>query len=187
MSEKNFMDKAIDKLKEEYVAIEDRTDITDDQKIGRIIKITSAICAGVAIQPIPFADIFILTPIQIVMGTRIAAVRGLPVTKNEVVSTLKEISGAVGLGYLAQQLAIGAYKTGLPFLGGFMTIPLVYGLTYGIGRVMDAYFIHKTKGQLLKPEQIAEIWKKGEKEGKKSTDKASAEAYAKDIRGEGND
>ena len=35
MSEKNFMDKAIDKLKEEYTAIEDRTDITDVARQSR--------------------------------------------------------------------------------------------------------------------------------------------------------
>jgi len=104
------------------------------------------------------------------MGTRIASVRGLPVSKSQATTLLKEVAGIVGLGYLAQQLAIGAYKTGLPGLGGFMTIPLVFGLTYGIGRVMDAYLISKARGQILKPEEIRKIWKQGRKEGKSSSD-----------------
>ena len=47
----------------------------------------------------------------------------------------KEIIGVLGLSFLAQQTAIGLYKLGLPFIGGFMTIPLVFVLTYSIGKV----------------------------------------------------
>ena len=86
-------DRIIGKLQREYIGIENRTDITDDEKVTKIINITASVCAGVAFQPIPFADIFILTPIQAYMGTRIAAVRGIPITKNEALTTIKEISG----------------------------------------------------------------------------------------------
>lgn len=175
------------RVKEEYSAIEYREDISDGQKVTRVIKITASVCAAVAVQPIPFADIFVLTPIQIYMGERIAAVRGVPVTKGDIKSTLAEISGAVGLGLLAQQAAIGAYKTGLPFLGGFMTIPLVWGLTYGIGRVMDEYFKSKAKGQRLTSEQIRDIWKKGRREGKRSVDGESTKAHVKYLREERDD
>ena len=47
-----------------------------------------------------------------------------------------------------------------------MAIPLAYGLTYGIGRVLDTYFIAKDKKQLFDPEKLKEAWKKGKKEGK---------------------
>lgn len=53
-----------DKIKNEITEIEHRTDISDEQKVSRITHIACATCAGVAIQPIPFADIFVLTPIQ---------------------------------------------------------------------------------------------------------------------------
>ena len=168
-------------LKREYTGIENRSDLSDDQKVSRIIKITASVCAAVAIQPIPFADIFILTPIQAYMGTRIAAVRGVSVTQNDMLTYIKEIAGVIGLGMFAQQFAIGAYKLGLPFLGGFMTLPLVYGLTYGIGRVIDVYMVRKAKGQSVDPKILKKIWKEGRKEGKKTTDKASAEKHAKEM------
>ena len=47
----------------------------------------------------------------------------------------KEILGVLGLSFLAQQTAIGLYKTILPFLGAITTIPLVFVLTYSIGKV----------------------------------------------------
>ena len=177
----SIKDRIIGKLQREYVGIENRTDITDDEKVTKIINITASVCAGVAFQPIPFADIFILTPIQAYMGTRIAAVRGIPITKNDALTNIKEISGVVGLGLLAQQVAIGAYKTGLPGLGGFMTLPLVFGLTYGVGRVMDVYLVHKARGELINPETLKEIWKNAKKEGKSSTDKRAAKHYGEEL------
>ncbi len=181
MSQKFSKNKIIGKLQKEYISIEKRTDITDDEKVTKIINITASVCAVVAIQPIPFADIFILTPIQGIMGSKIAAIRGVPISKNQVLTTIKEISGVIGLSLLAQQVAIGAYKTGLPFLGGFMTIPLVFGLTYGVGRTMDYYAISKAKGQIMNPETLKNIWKNAKKEGKSSADTKSAKKHGKET------
>ncbi len=170
-------DRIIAKLQRDWFGIESRTDITDDEKVTKIIHITASVCAGVAIQPIPFADMFILTPIQAYMGSRIAAVRGVPISKNEALTTIKELLGVAGLGWGAQQLAIGAYKIGLPGLGGFMTLPLVFGLTYGIGRIMDAYLVGKSRGQVLNPKEIKELWKAANREGKSSANKKPAKDY----------
>ena len=204
----------IDKLKKEYFAIEERTDLSDGQKVTRIINITASVCAGVATQPIPFADIFILTPIQAFMGTRIAAVRGVPVSGDvqaiidehqelsrgagksptflarlrawkRAATMMKEVLGAMGLGFAAQQTAIGLYKAGLPFLGGFMTIPLVYGLTYGIGRAMDHYFMAKARGETVSPEILKQIWEQAKAEGKEAGEKAGERGSAPGARPQG--
>lgn len=153
------------KLEYEISEIEKRQDLTQAQKISQIIHIFSAICAGVAVQPIPFADIFLLTPIQAYMGVRLSAVMGQPLTERESADIIKEIAGVVGLGLLAQQLALGAYKTFLPFLGGLTTIPLVYGLTYAIGRVMEQYLMARQKNHKLSAEQIKNLWARFKREG----------------------
>ena len=169
-----FIASAKAKLEREILDIEKREDLTDDQKVSQIIVVFSSICAGVAIQPIPFADVFILTPIQAYMGTRISAIRGMPLSEKEVGEVLKEIAGVVGLGLLAQQLAIGAYKTVLPFLAGFTTIPLVFGMSFGIGKVMDTYFVNRAKGERMSPDQIKKAWAHARAEGnKKGKEKAS--------------
>lgn len=169
-----FIASARAKLEREILNIEKRDDLTDDQKVSQIIVVFSSICAGVAIQPIPFADVFILTPIQAYMGTRISAIRGMPLSEKEVGEVLKEIAGVVGLGLLAQQLAIGAYKTVLPFLAGFTTIPLVFGMSFGIGKVMDTYFVSRAKGERMSPDQIKKAWAQARAEGnKKGKEKAN--------------
>ncbi len=75
---KQLVAKARNRINREVLDIEKRTDLTDDQKVSRIITIFSTTCAAIAVQPIPFADFFILTPLQAFMGTRISAIRGMP-------------------------------------------------------------------------------------------------------------
>lgn len=162
------------KLQREVLEIERRTDLTTDQKAVQIIVVFSGICAAAAVQPVPFADFFVLTPIQAYMGTRLSAIRGLPMSEKEVGEVLKEIAGVIGLGLLAQQLALGLYKTFVPFIAGVTTIPLVFGLSYGMGQVMDLYFINRAKGKRLSPDEIRNAWKKaraeGERQGKERAD-----------------
>ena len=80
-----------------------------EEKVSQVTHITCAACAAVAVQPIPFADIFILTPIQAYMGSRIAAIRGVPVSESEASEVIKEILGVIGMGFAAQQIAIGIW------------------------------------------------------------------------------
>ncbi|EIC21427.1 YcjF family protein [Thiorhodovibrio frisius] len=171
----DIIESAKKRIQREVTDIENRTDLTDDQKRSRIIHIFSATCAAVAVQPIPFADIFVLTPIQAYMGTRLSAIRGMPLSETEAKDLVVEIGGVVGLGMLAQQIALGLYKTGLPFLAGFTTIPLVYGLTYAIGRVMDLYLAHKERGQTLSQADMRAAWAKARAEGKQQAKAAKSE------------
>jgi uncharacterized protein (DUF697 family) len=154
-----------ERLKQEFFEIEKRSDLTREAKVGRIRHATCAACAGLAVQPIPFADIFVLTPLQGLMGYKIAQIYSIQIREQEIGEILKEILGLVGLSLAAQQLAIGAYKLAIPFLGALTTIPLVYSLTYAIGGAMDYYFRQKKNNKPVDPSVIKNIWKVGKKEG----------------------
>ena len=144
------------------------SNIPPEKKVDKLLIFFSSVCAATAVQPIPFADIFILTPIQLYMGTLIAEARGYKFSMSEI---YKEILGVLGLSFLAQQTAIGLYKLGLPFIGGFMTIPLVFVLTYAIGKVMDFYFVSKTQGKTLTKEDLKNFFKQARKDAKKNFSK----------------
>ena len=101
------------------------------------------------------------------MGIRLAAIYGIKIKEQKASDLVKQIAGNVGLGLLAQSLVIGAYKTFLPFLGAITTIPLVYGMTYGIGKVMQFYFKAKAEGKELTDQEIKNIWKESFRTGKK--------------------
>ena len=150
--------------------IEKHEDLTDDQKVSQIIVVFSTVCAAIAVQPIPFADIFILTPLQAFMGARISAIRGMPLSEKQSSDLIKELMGVVGMGMLAQQLGIAAAKIFFPILGGISTIPVVFGLTFAIGKLMDVYFVNKAAGRTLSASELKKEWKRhkaaGEAEGK---------------------
>lgn len=179
MSDKNqdFASSLKETIARNLTDIESRDDLSADEKSNRIIKIFSVTCAGAAVQPIPFADIFVLTTIQAYMAERLAAVRGVPMAKGSAMELVTDLGKVIGLGMLAQQVALGLYKVGLPFLAGFTTIPLVYGLTYGIGKVLDYLFIERAKGNKLNPEEIKNIWGRAKKEGV-----AKGKEYRKDMK-----
>ncbi len=157
----------LDRVKREITEIECRSDITDEAKVSQITHIACATCAGMAIQPIPFADIFVLTPIQAYFASRIAAIRGVPVTESSATDWVKEIIGIVGLGIAAQQIAIGVWKLVTFGAGGLLTIPLVYALTFAVMMVADAYFSAKARKEQLSDAQIRTIWKNAFREGKR--------------------
>jgi uncharacterized protein (DUF697 family) len=135
----SFVAKFKRRLDKEFFSIESNKALTPEQKVDRLIFTTGALCAAIAIQPIPFADFFILTPLQGYMGYKIGKVRGIDLTQEKATEVVKYLIGTLGLGFAAQQTVIGLWKLGVPGAGGFMTIPIVFGLTYGIGRAMDVY------------------------------------------------
>lgn len=166
----DIIEKARARLQRELLQIEGRTDLTPDQKIDRVITIFSTVCAAIAIQPIPFADIFILTPLQAFMGARLSAIRGVPITEAESSDLMKEIMGVVGMGLIAQQVGIAAAKLFFPVVGGIATIPVVFGMTYAIGKVMDFYLVGKAAGRTPSAAELKDAWKdasaRGQAEGK---------------------
>lgn len=155
-------------------------------EINNTIRNYSGICAVLAIQPIPFADIFILTPTQILMGKKIAFLRGYEIKENSIEGILKEISGIIGMGVIAQQLVIGAYKSFLPFLGGITTIPVVYGLTYGIGKTMDYYIVAKINGRQINKNEIEKIFKTSREIGEREGKSKEKEIYSKSRKNDKN-
>ncbi|MDF1565863.1 MAG: hypothetical protein P1V51_22700 [Deltaproteobacteria bacterium] len=83
----SFVDRLKKELVEKLYDIENAPGMTKDEKISRIQHLTCGVCAGVAVQPIPFADIFVLTPIQGVAAVKVAHIHGLQITDSEAMWT----------------------------------------------------------------------------------------------------
>ena len=121
-----------------------------ETKINRIIHLTGAVCGLIALQPIPIADILILTPIQILMVLYIGKVLGFEITVSRATGILTEILGVVGLGIVSQNLILLGYKTIIPYLGGAFTVPFVWAATFGIGSVARMYYKLKKDVNIVK-------------------------------------
>lgn len=158
-------DGILGKFYNEVFSVEQRTDLSDEEKVNRIRHTACAACAVTAIQPIPFADIFVLTPIQGFFATRIAAIRGVKVSENDGLEWTKQIVGLMGAGFIAQQVAIGVWKLVTWGVGGLLTLPLVYSLTYAVMTTADVYFKHRAAGIELTDDQLREEFRKATKAG----------------------
>ncbi len=103
-------------------------------KVRQIAATTGAIAC--AIPNVPFADFFIITPIQALMVRAIGNIYGYKLNE----STATEILTVIGGGWLGQQTLLAAFRIGLPGAGGLVGSIFVYGWTYGMGKAAEVYF-----------------------------------------------
>jgi uncharacterized protein (DUF697 family) len=119
--------------------------ITHDKKAQHdvaqvLIKSTAAICTAVGTQPIPLADMPILTTLQLVMVSGIMYVSG----RERTLRAATEFVGALGVNVGAGMLFREGARAMLKFLPGFGNIVsgMVAGAgTFAIGRASEAFFI----------------------------------------------
>lgn len=120
--------------------------LDEKTKINRLINLTGISCGIIALQPIPIADIFIITPIQCVMVLYIGKIKGEKINLVQAQKILVEIMAVIGMGVAGQQAIIAGYKTFIPYAGGMFTVPLVWAVTYAIGNVVVKYYDLKKEG-----------------------------------------
>jgi uncharacterized protein (DUF697 family) len=141
-------------LMETFDALIKDPSIPANEKLNVIIHLTALTCALVAVQPIPFADLFILSPIQVVMVIGMSRVLGNPVGKHGAGEIIASVAGVVGWGVLAQQVVLGLYKTVIPFMGAVTTVPLVYGATMALGYATKAILEARSKDQEISQAEL---------------------------------
>jgi uncharacterized protein (DUF697 family) len=140
-------------------------DLSPPQKADIIIHSTGLTCGVLALVPLPFADFFILTPIQIVMVQNIGKAYGFEMSQKEAQEALLEVAGVVGMAWLGQQTVLTLYKTVIPYAGGLFTVPLVWSVCYGMGSVAKYYFHVKSKDQVFDPAVAKQEYRKGKEIG----------------------
>lgn len=110
----------------------------------------ATICAAIALQPIPIADVLVITPIQILLVQAIGRVYGVPLSPK----TALEIATNIGLGIVLQQIFIALVKAGLPLMGGLIVSTYVYTATFYMGKAAQIYF---EKGRPLNKQELEQI------------------------------
>ena len=142
-----------------------------DAKVEQIIKVTSISCAAIALMPIPFADFPVLTAIECAMVMKLGQLYGFEITKERAFNILKELGGVVGLAWIGKNLILLGYKTVVPFLGGFFTVPMVFGVCYGMGKVASLHFEHKKAGKKFDLQHAKELFNHAQTKAKSVIEK----------------
>lgn len=155
--------------------------INKKTKVQMVIRTTSLVCAIIAAQPIPFADVFVLTPIQLIMTTALNKILGNPFKESSLSEILTSLLGVVGWGALAQHIILGLYKAGLPFISGLTTIPVVYAVTFGLGKCVETMIEAKNNDRKIKDTEMKKIFNDAKDAAKKEQKKMNINDAIKQL------
>lgn len=155
------------------------------ENVDKVIRETSTVAACIScIQPIPMADILVLTPLQTKMALQVGKIKGFEVSHERAQEMVREIIGTVWMSVAAQVL-IGSFSKVIPIAGAIMTAPLNYAATFAIGKVVDYYFDCLREGEVPSSEVMkdlfAEQFKVGKKQGQ-DLDKDDLQRKADELR-----
>lgn len=137
------------------------SEVEKQKKCSQVRTIAAGAGAALALVPMPFADIWTITPVQYLMVRAIGNIYGYKISENSV----GEIVAVIGGGFLGQQTILALFKIGMPGAGGFFGSAFVYGWTFGMGKSAELYF---ASGMTATKEDIKRARERGAKEGEKT-------------------
>jgi len=105
-----------------------------------LIKSTTAICAAIGAQPIPLADMPVLTTLQVLMVSGIMYISGRERSLRAATEFIAAIGANVGVGVLLREGARAMLKF-FPGWGNLVCGMVAGAGTYAIGRAATAYFL----------------------------------------------
>ncbi|RJF73902.1 DUF697 domain-containing protein [Deinococcus cavernae] len=120
--------------------------LSNDENAEQVIKSAAMLSGAVSVEPIPFADILLITPVQVKMVLHIGKIYGFDITPERAAEIAQELGATVAYGLAARQVMRGLAKMALPVIGGLITAPAVYGWTFALGRLAQNYFERKRAG-----------------------------------------
>lgn len=132
------------------------------EKTAEVRQMSAIAAATITPIPIPFADIWTVTPVQMLMVRAIGNIYGYKIDGN----TAKEMFAVVGGGMLGQQVCLALFKIGLPGAGGFGGAAFVFVWTHGIGKAAELYF---QSGMTATKQELEKARKEGMKQAKDET------------------
>ncbi len=151
---------------EDIVRGEIDADRNQQAPVRRVILAYSGAAAATSANPIPFSSFALLTPIHVAMVLHVGKRMGQEISVENAGEVFKEIMGAVGLSIAARVATGSLLKIGLPIIGGVLRTPVVFALTYGLGRVAEDYFQRKQDGLDFDVKAARRVFEEAVKEGR---------------------
>ncbi len=102
---------------------------------------TAALCAGIAIVPIPLADLVPITSAQVALIAGIAWLSGRPMDTRTATEFLGAMGANVGAAFALREAARGLIKYVFPGAGSAISGAVAFSGTMALGAAASAYFI----------------------------------------------
>jgi uncharacterized protein (DUF697 family) len=120
--------------------------------VRELIHLCSLTASATTMQPVPFVDGGLITPIHIAMVQGIARMHRCPTDLKSILEVLRTFRASL----LAQQLAIAATKF-IPAFGWLVSTSVTYALTYALGEASDRYF---RSGRSVVPKELRAMFRR---------------------------
>lgn len=120
---------------------------TREENAEEVVKSAALLSGAIAVEPLPFADILLITPIQAKMVLHVGKIYGYDLTPERAREIVTELGATLAYGWAARQVMRGVAKIVAPVIGGVVTAPLVYGWTFALGKLAERYFQAKLEGR----------------------------------------
>lgn len=105
-----------------------------------VVNICAYAASLTSMVPVPLADLALLLPVHSAMVMTVGRIYGRSITQTEAKRVVLELGAVAGLSF-AGHAAISALKRLLlPAVGGLLSIPATFALTWGLGRASMSYF-----------------------------------------------
>ncbi len=113
------------------------------QIAGSLLKSFTAVCGVIGLQPIPLADMPVLTALQTLMVGLIIHTTGKPVSPRLIAEFLGALGINIGAGMVFRESARAIIKV-VPFWGNAVSGMVAGAGTYALGRAAIAYFVEES-------------------------------------------
>jgi len=140
------------------------------KRIRALIYSKATACAGVALTPIPIADIVVITPIQIAMVASIGYFHGVDVTKERILELLSVLGFGVGLRLAARQLV----KL-VPGAGSVVGAGIAFAGTIALGETSNVWF---KRNMEVEPEELRQIFRRRAEDARERYEREQSEINA---------
>ncbi len=124
-------------------------EVSLEQNAEDVTRSAALLAAAVSTEPIPFADILLISPVQMKMVVHIGKIYGFELSPARAKDIVAELGATFAFGFLGRQVVRGLAKMVAPGIGGLITAPAVYGWTFGLGRLAEGYFKMQLEGRNL--------------------------------------
>ncbi|HLK40229.1 MAG TPA: GTPase [Polyangiaceae bacterium] len=118
-----------------------RTRAVQEELAGTLTNATAAVCAGIAVAPIPLADIVPLTTLQVGLVAAIAWIAGRTIDRRGAMEFLAGLSANVGVAFALREAFRAIFKVVAPGGGAVVSAAIAFSGTAAIGSAARAYYI----------------------------------------------
>jgi uncharacterized protein (DUF697 family) len=110
-----------------------------DRASRDVIEICSLACAGLVLQPVPLLEQAVL-PIQAGMVLAVGHIFGQELTKKRAGEVVLDIAAITGVSVVTRQALTTLAKILLPVVGGILSAPYAFSVTWATGYAAIHYF-----------------------------------------------